>query len=180
MGKYKHGKQKSEMEKETFYDIMEHGNFVKPQTHRAFLALLYYVGCRKAEALELTKENFKITDIFLYVDIPAKKHGIERSPFKLNRKLPYVDVILERAERTRKGKRVFPFNSVTAWLIIKRVAPKKYPHYFRLNRTVKFLNNPNVTLNEIRQWMAWKSIDTVNNYLGYSERTIGKLSQQLE
>ncbi len=180
MGKYKHGKQKSEMEKETFYEIMEHGSFVKPLMHRAFLALLYYVGCRKAEALELTTRDFRITDDFLYVNIPAKKHGIERSPFKLNRKLPYVELILKRVKSTMKSKRVFPFNPVTAWLIVKRVAPKKYPHYFRLNRTVKFLNNPNVTLNEIRQWMAWKSIDTVNNYLGYSERTIGKLSQQLE
>jgi len=28
--------------------------------------------------------------------------------------------------------------------------------------------------------MAWKSLDTINNYLGYSERTIGKLSDELE
>jgi len=91
-----------------------------------------------------------------------------------------VNLIVERVEKTRKGRRVFPFKEWTAWNIVKRVAPKKYPHFFRLNRTVKFLNNPNVTLDEIRQWMAWKKIDTVNNYLGYSERTIGKLSEELE
>lgn len=180
MGKYKHGKQRREMPKEEFWGIMEKGHFVKPKLHRAWIAFLYYVGCRKAEALELIKENFKVTDSVLFVDVPAKKHGIERNPFKLGVKLPYVDLIVERVQKTRRGRRVFPFSAWTAWNIVKRVAPKKYPHFFRLNRTVKFLNDPSVTLNEIRQWMAWKNIRTVENYLGYSDRTIEKLSAKLE
>jgi len=180
MGKYKFGKQKKEMLKEEFYNIIEHGRFVKGLLHKSFLVFLYYIGCRKSEALELTKEKFRITQDYLFVDVSAKKHGIERSAFKLNRKLPYVWLILNQLEMTRPNRRVFPISPVTAWRIVKRVAPEKYPHYFRLNRTVKFLNNPNVTLNEIRQWFAWKRMDTVNSYLGYSERAIGKLSEQLE
>lgn len=181
MGEYKHGKQKREMPKEEFYKVMEQGIFVKPHIHKPFLVLLYYIGCRKSEALELTKENFKVTEDILYVDVLAKKHGVERASFKLKRELPYLELITERVKKTRKGGRVFPFNGWTAWKIVKRaVGEKYYPHFFRLNRTVKFLNNPKVTLNEIRQWMAWKKIETVNNYLGYSERTIGKLSGELE
>jgi len=180
MGKYKFGKQKKEMLKEEFYNIIEHGRFVKPLMHKSFLVFLYYIGCRKSEALELTKEKFRMTQDYLFVDVSAKKHGLERSAFKLNLKLPYVSLIVKQLEMTKPREKVFPISPATAWRIVKRVAPKKYPHYFRLNRTVKFLNNPDVTLNEIRQWMAWKRMETVNSYLGYSERAIGKLSDELE
>ena len=44
----------------------------------------------------------------------------------------------------------------------------------------KFLNNPDVTRNEVKRWMAWKSLATVDNYAGYSSKTIGKLSKTLE
>lgn len=176
---YKYGKQKREMPKEEFFKLLEKGHFVK-RMHKAFLVLLYYIGCRVSEVIELKKENFKVDKSVLMVDVKAKKHGIERAAFKLNTGLPYVTLIVERVERTRARRRVFPMCRGTAWLVVKRVAPKKYPHFFRLNRTVKFLNNPKVTLNEVRQWMAWKSLDTVNNYLGYSERTIGKLSDELD
>ncbi len=83
-------------------------------------------------------------------------------------------------EKRKKGRRVFPFSSFTVWLIVKRVLPNHYPHFFRLNRTVKFLNNPKVTVDEIRQWMAWKRLATVESYIGYSERAIGKLNRELE
>jgi len=179
MPKYKYGKQKKEMQKQQFYNLMEHGYFIK-RMHKAFLSLLYYTGCRVSELLELTKENFELRNEKLLVDVTAKKKGIERDAFQLDTKLPYVDLIVDRVKKTRGTRRVFPMCRGTAWLVVKRVAPKKYPHFFRLNRTVKFLNNPKVTLNEVRQWMAWKSLDTVNNYLGYSERTIGKLSGELE
>jgi len=179
MGKYKHGKQLREMTKEEFYQHVESGNFVK-FSHKVFLILLYYVGCRVTEALRLTRDKFKVTKSIVYAEIKAEKGGIQRPAFELNRSLPYVELLVKRVEAVQDNKLVFPFNRVTGWLIVKRACGENfYPHFFRLNRTVKFLNNPQVTLDEIRQWMAWKSIDTVNNYLGYSERTIGKLSQEI-
>lgn len=177
--KFKHGKQKQEMPKEEFYKIMEQGKFVK-HYHKAFLALLWYTGARVSELLELRKEHFKTKGNILYVKVKAEKHGTERTAFQLHKDLPYVNLIVKRTEKVRGTQRVFPFTRQTAWRIIKRVAPEKYPHYFRLNRTVKFLNNPDVTLNEIRQWMAWKSIKTVDHYLGYSDRTMEKLGKKLE
>jgi len=177
--RYKAGKQTKELTKEEFWKVMEKGRFIK-RMHRAFLVLLYYIGCRKIEALRLRKERFKVKGDILFCDIPAVKGGIERNPFQLALSLPYIDELCACIEKTRKGKRVFPFTEFTAWLIVKRVLPKHYPHFFRLNRTVKFLNNPNITTNEIRQWMAWKRLATVESYVGYSERTIGKLSKELE
>lgn len=179
MGEYKHGKQTKAMLKEEFYKIMEHGHFVK-RMHRAFLVLLYYSGCRISEILELTPSNFNLVGQTLYAKIPAKKGGINRGAFKLDLTLPYVNEVIERLKRVRSKRLIFPMTRQTGWLVVKRVAAKKYPYYFRLNRTVHFLNNPSVTLNEIREWMAWKKIETVNNYLGYSERTTEKLSKELE
>ena len=105
---------------------------------------------------------------------------IERTPFQLDSSLPYVGLLVKRIEKTRTGRRVFPFSSFTAWVIVKRVLPSHYPHFFRLNRTVKFLNNPKITVDEIRQWMAWKRLSTVESYIGYSELATGKLSKELE
>ena len=169
------------MPKEEFWEIMEKGRFVKPRLHRAWLAFLYYVGCRKTEALLLTPKSFEIQGEELLVDVPPLKHGIERDVFRLDLNLPYVDVIVEQLQKTRKGRRVWPFDETTGWRIVKRAAGEKYyPHFFRLNRCVKFLNNKDLTLNEVRQWFAWKSLKTVDSYLGYSDRTMKKLSRTLE
>jgi len=139
MPRYKSGKQIRELTKEEFWAVMEKGRFIKLTLHGAFLVLLYYTGCRKVEALRLKKESFKIKDGILFCDIPAVKGGIERTPFQLDLSLPYVDLLLKRIEKTKKARRVFQFSSFTAWLIVKRVLPNHYPHFFRLNCTVKFL-----------------------------------------
>lgn len=179
MGKYKYGKQKEEIDAEYFSEILDTGFFVKPM-HRAFLVLLYYIGCRKSEALQLVKEDVKVNADYIYLTVEPLKHGIERPAFVLSRELPYVELLVERWMKVKPGCRVFPFSTVTAWQIVKRVLPHHYPHFFRLNRCVKFLNKEGVTQDEIRQWFAWKSLKTIDSYLGYSQRTIGKLSEKLE
>lgn len=170
------------MENEKFWEKMENGFFVKPKMHKALTVLLWYCGCRVSEAIELIREQFTITEEIVQVEIPAKKKGIERGPYKLKRNLPYVNILAEYIEARRiKKRRVFPFTRVTAWTIIKRAFGERYyPHWLRLNRTVKFLNNPNVTRNEVREWMAWQSLKTVDEYVGYSIRTTGKLSDTLD
>jgi integrase len=179
MPKYAQGKQTKSMTQEEFLAIMDQGHFMRPR-HKAFVTLLYYTGSRKAELLELTPEACQVGPEALAVKVTAKKHGIERGAYILRRDLPYVNDIVAVVEKTRPGKRVFPFTPATAWNIVKRILPGHYPHYFRLNRAVHFLDKPDVTLDEVRQWFGWKSLRTVDHYLGYSERTTGKLSEKLE
>ena len=183
MGKYQHGKQKRPIDYEVFANIMEKGYFAKPKTHKSFLAFLYYTGVRVSEALELTKENFTITDSALIVEVPAKKRGIERGPFELSRNLPYVELIIEQVRKTRRSKsnpkgKVWNISRTTAWRIVKRVMPKHYPHFFRLNRCVHFLSTPGISLEEVRNWFAWRRMETLNEYLGIV--SIQKLSKKLE
>jgi integrase len=179
MPKYTHGKQTKSISQEEFVDAMNKGSFREPR-HKAFVALLYYTGSRKAEVLELTSEACDLGPDAMVVRVKAKKHGVERGAYILRRDLPFVNDIVAAVEKTRTGRRVFPFTGATAWNIVRRVFPGHYPHYFRLNRAVHFLDKPDVTLDEVRQWFGWKSLRTVDAYLGYSERTTGKLSERLE
>jgi len=183
MSKYKHGKQKKTLDKETFAEIVEKGYFAKP-SHKAFLILLYYFGCRVSELLMSGWDSFEITDTHLFADIKACKMGVERPRFMLNLNLPHMDwVITYLKARHCDGKSckhmAFPFSRQTAWNIVKRVMPEHYPHYFRLNRAVSFLDL-GLAPNKIRIWFGWKKWKTIDNYLGYSQKTTEELSEGLE
>jgi hypothetical protein len=180
---YKHGKQTTTIDFPTFRKIMEKGEFVRGNTHRSFLAFLYWFGVRKSEALERTKGDFKVADDFLVIKCPAKKRG-RRKLLKAPLDLPYLNLILEQVQKTRKTKanpnrRVWDFSAATAWRIVKRVLPKHYPHFFRLNRAVHFLDDPTTTIPEMQAWFGWTQVKTINSYLGYSERHLDKQANRL-
>lgn len=147
--------------------------FVKPLSHKSYLSLLYWLGIRKAEALERIKEDFQVQDGILIITAPAKKGG-ERLPLEIPIDLPYVDLILQQINRTKKGRRVWTFESWTAWKIVKRVMPKHYPHFFRLNRATRFLDDPTTTIPEMKAWFGWKRADSLDPYIGISKRGIAK------
>lgn len=176
--KYKFGKQKKTLEPEAFAELMLKGHFAKI-SHRAFLVLLYYTGCRVSEILKLTIEDFEITNKEVHVNILASKKGVERPTFTLALSLPEMDWVYAVLKKTKKGSRPFPFSRQTAHNIVKRVLPHHYPHFFRLNRVVSFLNQ-GYPQNKIRIWFGWKKWETINNYLGYSKRTTEELSEGLE
>jgi integrase len=171
--RYKHGKQTTPITFEVFKNAMEKGEF-KSKSHRSFLAFLYWFGTRKSEALERTKEDFTVKDGVFVVDAPAKKGG-KREPLEVDSDLPYVNLIIEQVEKTRKQKRVWNFTERTAIRIIKRALGEKYyPHFLRLNRASFFLEDPNTTVPDMKAWFGWKSIQTIDSYVGYSRRNIRK------
>lgn len=183
MGKYKYGKQTTPINFEDFQKIMNTKKFVKP-SHRSFLAFLYWTGVRQSEALNRIKEDFKKQDDCLVIFCPAKKTW-KREFLKIALDLPYVDLIVEQIERTRKSKKnpmrkVWKMDPSTAWRVVKRVMPKHYPHFFRLNRAVNFLNDPTTTTPEMLAWFGWRNIATINKYLGFSVRHLDKQAQRLK
>lgn len=178
MSKYKHGKQKKTLSPNEFAAIMELGHFVKP-SHKAFLALLYYTGARVSEIISLTHGDFILGPTLLSVEIKASKKGVERPAFILPQTLPYVLLVAAILKDKKRLERVFPFSRQTAWNIVKRVMPEHYPHYFRLNRAVSFLDQ-GLAPNKIRIWFGWKKWKTIDNYLGYSQKTTEELSEGLE
>lgn len=186
MPRYKHGKQTKPIDFEGFKRIMEKGEFVKKKalSHKSFLAFLYWFGVRKAEALERVREDFVIKDELLLVDATPKKGG-EREPLEVKVNYPYVNLIIEQVKRTKSGKRVWSFHPNTAINLVKRaMGDCYYPHFFRLNRATRFLDDPTTTLPQMKAWFGWKASRTVDPYIGYSRRHIkemrGKLKQELE
>lgn len=187
MPKYKHGKITRPIDFQTFKNAMENGKFVKSKklSHSSFLAFLYWFGVRKAEALERTKEDFLVRDGLLIVDATAKKGG-EREPLEVRVDYPYVDFIIEKVEATRCGPgnkegRVWNFSPRTAINVVKRaMGGRYYPHFFRLNRATRFLEDPTTTLPEMKAWFGWKAAKTVDPYIGHSRRYIHKQRERLK
>lgn len=181
MVKYKHGKQTKPISFKDFKKIMEKGHFTEyyRNSHRSYLAFLYWFGVRRAEALERVKEDFLVEDDLLVVDATPKKGG-EREPLEVATAFPYVNLIIKQVDHTAPEKRVWPFSAVTAWKIVKRVMPKHYPHFFRLNRATQFLEDPTTTLPEMKAWFGWRQASSVNPYIGYSRRHIRTQRKRLE
>lgn len=178
MPRYLHGKVTETMDFETFQQAMEKGEF-KNHTHRSFLAFLYWTGVRISEALERVKEDFILDDGVLIIEAPPKKGG-ERQPLELSADLPYVELIVDRLEKTKKGRRLWRFTDRTGERIVKRALGEKYyPHFLRLNRATRFLENPDTTIPEMMSWFGWKTVQTVNNYIGNSRRHIRRMSGRL-
>jgi len=177
--KYKYGKVTAPIDFQTFKEAMENGKFSKGRmlNYKSFLAFLYWFGVRKAEALERTKNDFIIKDGLLIVNATPKKGG-EREPLEIPVDYPYVDLIIKDVERTEG--RVWDFSPRTAINIVKRVmGDRYYPHFFRLNRATRFLEDPTTTLPEMKAWFGWKAAKTVDPYIGYSRRHIRRQRQRL-
>lgn len=178
MPKYSLGKQTIPIDFETFDKAMQHGIF-KNYTHKSFLVFLYWFGVRRSEALERIKEDFRIEDDSLIVNAPAKKGG-ERESLEVDINLPYVNLIIERIGKTKRHRRLWNFSERTAVRIVKRALGQKYyPHFLRLNRATKFLEDPETTIPEMMAWFGWKEAKTVSSYIGHSRRYIQKQKERL-
>jgi len=179
--KYKYGKVTAPIDFQTFKEAMENGKFAKGRmlSHKSFLTFLYWFGVRKAEALERRKEDFLVKDGLLIVDATPKKGG-ERESLEVPVNLPYVDLIIRNSKQTKED-RVWNFSPRTAINIVKRVmGDRYYPHFFRLNRATRFLEDPTTTLPEMKAWFGWKAAKTVDPYIGYSRRHIRKQRERLK
>jgi len=175
---YSHGKQTSPIEFATFKKAMNQGRFSQ-RNHKSFLAFLYWFGVRRGEALRLEREHFKLEDSILIVACEPEKGG-ERGDLEIDASLPFVDLIIKQVNLTRQGDRVWKFCERTAVRIVKRAMGQKYyPHFFRLNRATRFLDDPTTTIPEMKAWFGWKASKTIDVYIGFSKRHIRRQRKRL-
>jgi len=131
----------------------------------------------------LTTNHFKLSrgDTKLLIQIPTLKGGERKKPLQLPLKLPYVNLIAQQLVTRGLGRTVWPFCGRTAIRIVKRaLGDEYYPHFLRLNRTTKFLDDPTTTIPEMKAWFGWKRVETISDYVGYSSRHIEKQADRLK
>jgi hypothetical protein len=96
--------------------------------------------------------------------------------------LPGIEIIKKRWIKTRKGRRLFPFETSTSWRIVKRVNPKLSPHWFRHNRITIFrrlLDEGKITKDDIKSWTGIKRDKTIEGYGMQTQDGIHKISKIL-
>lgn len=114
---------------------MEYQEFSKaisdlPIDRQAFLSVLFFAGCRVSEALALTSDDISCTADTVFIQFFRLKGSKQTDP----QELPRADALLWVCEQ--EGK-LFSFCRTTAYLLVKKVFPDLYPHYFRMNRITK-------------------------------------------
>ena len=158
----KYGKIQHPISDAEFKRGMKKGLFHKPK-HRGFVALLYYTGIRKTEALRVKKEQFSVEGDEIIFEVGKRlKHGINTPPLNIPLSAPFAKEILYAIEQTKLGQRVFPYCSKTAYNIVDRVF--KYPLLFRLSRITRFFLE-GWTIAQVRSWTGL-SLNALNYYLG--------------
>ena len=180
LGKYKHGKPNKEI------DVVDLKLAIDTQhlklRHEAYAVLLYWVGCRRCEPLEILKEHVIENDGILEIVIPAKKSGERGGSLDLSLSYYGVEKIREVWIKTKKGRPLFPFSAKTGYRIVKKLFPKKTPHWFRHNRVTKLrkkLGNE-LTIDEIKSFTGIRRDTTIQNYGMKTKAGIHKVSQHLE
>jgi len=193
MGKYKHGKPNEEI---TLAELQGKLKGKRLSVRRkAYVILLYWLGCRRSEPLVLRKEDIEQHGESLFISIhyrmkdgePIKfsrgKKGQCGGPVELNLKLWGADKIKEVWQKTRRKRKIFPFSSKTAYRIIKNLWPKRSPHWLRYQRVTKLRRKRDLNLlsiDEIKSFTGIRRDSTIEGYGLKTKADIHKVAQQLD
>jgi len=194
MGQYKHGKPNEEI---TLAELREKLKEKRLSVRRkAYVILLYWLGCRRSEPLVLRKEDIEEYDGSLFISIHYRRDK-EGNPIKfsrgkkgqcggsveLNLKLWGADKIREVWQKTKKKRKVFPFSDSTAYRIVKKLWPKRSPHWLRYQRVTKLRRKRDLNLlsiDEIKSFTGIRRDSTIEGYGLKTKADIHKVAQQLD
>lgn len=98
-----------------------------PIARRALLEILFFSGCRVSEALALEPKDIRCEGTTIYVEFHRKKGSRDTDPIPLPKTFA-LGWLCDQEEK------IFSFSYKTAYRIVKRIWPDRYPHYFRHNR----------------------------------------------
>ena len=181
MGTYKHGKPNEEIELAELRKAL--GKTMMSLHYKAYVILLYWLGCRRSEPLEVRYENVEETENSLFITIPAFKGGERGGPIELPLSLYGMQFLREAWKQTPKGARLFRFSSKTGYRIIKRLFPKKSPHWLRHNRLTKLRKKRDrgeISTDDIKSFTGIRSDSTIERYGMKTKKGIHKVAQVLE
>lgn len=171
----RYGKNQVPLSHAEFIEALEKGHFVR-KAHKGLLALIYYTGIRRTEAIRSVKDQFVLNENEIIYDVLTRlKHGKHTPPLVLPLSLYGIDIIKECVENTKPEKRVWPYSDRTVYNIVNR-ALNTYPHHLRLSRiTDFFLRNYNIV--QVKTWTGL-SLNALEYYVGIADIT--KMGRELK
>jgi integrase len=193
MGKYKFGKPDQEIELQDFKQRLSKSKLSLRK--KAYLVLLYWLGCRRSEPLVILKEDIEEREGNLFISIHYRldengerilysraKRGQAGGPIELPLSYFGVDLIKEAWEKTKKGKRVFPFCDKTGYRAVLNLWKEKTPHWLRYNRVTKLrkMLGTKTTIDGIKSFTGIKRDTTIQNYGLKTKADIHKIAELLE
>jgi len=194
MGKYQHGKPDEEWELKELEKSLAKKKL--SYTYKAYVYLLYWIGCRRSEPLVILKEDVEEIDGHLFVSIHFRKdasgkripfsrgkRGQAGGPVKLDLSKRGVPLIKQVWENTRKGQRLFPFCDKTGYRIIKKLNFKRTPHWLRYNRLTKLRKKReagDISIDDIKSFTGIRRDSTIEGYGMKTKVGIHKVAQVLE
>ena len=193
MGKYKHGKPDEEITSEEFQEKIT--KCALPLRQKAYLVLLYWLGPRRSEPLVILKEDIEEKEGNLFISIHYRrdetgerilysrgKWGQAGGPTELPLSKFGVDLIREVWQKTRKGKRLFPFSDKTGYRAFKKLWPRKTPHWLRYNRITKLrkMLGQKISIDGIKSFTGIKRDTTIQNYGLKTRADIHKIAELLD
>lgn len=170
------GKITTPMTDTDFVAGMKHmDNNDEPLRYKSYTATLYYSAIRKSEALRMTPEQITQNKNNIVMSIGTRlKHGIETPSLPIPLNLPYVNTILETAQTTKHGRRMYPYCKKTGYNIVHRYF--HYPHFFRLSRITN-LFAMGWTIDQVHSWTGL-SIRALEYYIGLVD--VQKMGESLK
>jgi len=193
LGKYKHGKPDEEITSQEFRDKISNCSLALRQ--KAYILMLYWLGCRRSEPLVILKEDIEEKHDSLFISIHYRvdengqripysrgKWGQVGGPIELQLSKFGVDLIKEAWSKTTEGKRLFPFSDKTGYRAVKKLWPRKTPHwlrYTRVTRLRKKLGNE-LTIDAIKSFTGIKRDTTIQNYGLKTKADIHKIAGLLD
>lgn len=181
MGTYKHGKPNEEIELVELRKLL--GKSLMNLQYKAYVILLYWLGCRRSEPLEVKEQDVEETEESIFITIPAFKGGERGGPIELPKALYGIEFLREVWKQTPQNMRLFRFSDKTGYRIIKRLLPKKSPHWLRHNRVTKLRKKRDqgeISTDDIKSFTGIKSDATIERYGLKTKSGIHKVAKILD
>lgn len=193
MGKYKHGKPDEEIQLEDFKNRLNKSKL--PIRQKAYLVILYWLGCRRSEPLVILKEDLEEKDNRLFISIHYRldnkgekilfsraKRGQAGGPVELPLEKFGVNLIKEVWQTTKKGKKLFPFSDKTGYRAFKNLYPERTPHWARYTRITRLRKRlgKDLTVDGIKSFTGIRRDTTIQNYGLKTKADIHKIADILE
>lgn len=193
MGSYKFGKPDSEIDLEDFKTRLNQTKLSLRK--KAYAILLYWMGCRRSEPLVIKKEDIEEREGSLFISIHYRKNennepilfsrakrGQAGGPTEIPLQLFGVDLVKTVWQKTKQGRKLFPFSDKTGYRVIKQLYPKKTPHWLRYNRITKLrkMLGDKLTIDDIKSFTGIRRDATVQDYGLKTRAGIHKISKVLE